>query len=128
MNVGSTTLESWVRQLRRKRQGFTPSANPITAKQQRIRELEKQVRRLEEQNTIVGDSYDNALAESIDGLYKAEVTQRQHWKNRQHVELATQTWIDEFNNRRLLKRIGYVSPVEAEQTYYAWQMNKYYAD
>ena len=47
MNVGSTTLESWVRQLRRERQGITPSATPITPDQQRIRELEKQVRRLE---------------------------------------------------------------------------------
>ncbi|MGT4014696.1 IS3-like element ISEc31 family transposase [Escherichia coli] len=52
MNVGSTTLESWVRQLRRERQGIAPSATPITPDQQRIRELEKQVRRLEEQNTI----------------------------------------------------------------------------
>ncbi|EKE4641726.1 transposase, partial [Escherichia coli] len=53
MNVGSTTLESWVRQLRRERQGIAPSATPITPDQQRIRELEKQVRRLEEQNTIL---------------------------------------------------------------------------
>lgn len=53
MNVGSTTLESWVRQLRRERHGITPSATPITPDQQRIRELEKQVRRLEEQNTIL---------------------------------------------------------------------------
>ena len=53
MNVGSTTLESWVRQLRRERQGIAPSATPITPDQQRIRELEKQVRRLEEHNTIL---------------------------------------------------------------------------
>ena len=53
MNVGSTTLKSWVRQLRRERQGITPSAIPISSEQQRIRELEKQVRRLEEQNTIL---------------------------------------------------------------------------
>ncbi|HFV1340020.1 TPA: IS3 family transposase [Escherichia coli] len=57
MNVGSTTLESWVRQLRRERQGITPSATPITPDQQRIRELEKQVRRLEEQNTIFKKGY-----------------------------------------------------------------------
>ncbi|EIZ1613468.1 IS3 family transposase [Escherichia coli] len=57
MNVGSTTLESWVRQLRRERQGITPSATPITSDQQRIRELEKQVRRLEEQNTIFKKGY-----------------------------------------------------------------------
>ncbi len=53
MNVGSTTFESWVRQLRRERQGITLSATPITAEQQRIRDLENQVRRLEEQNTIL---------------------------------------------------------------------------
>ncbi|EEX8883959.1 IS3 family transposase [Escherichia coli] len=57
MNVGSTMLESWVRQLRRERQGITPSATPITPDQQRIRELEKQVRRLEEQNTIFKKGY-----------------------------------------------------------------------
>ncbi|HDD9348237.1 TPA: IS3 family transposase [Escherichia coli] len=57
MNVRSTTLESWVRQLRRERQGITPSATPITPDQQRIRELEKQVRRLEEQNTIFKKGY-----------------------------------------------------------------------
>ncbi|WP_312982892.1 IS3 family transposase [Atlantibacter sp.] len=57
MNVGFTTLESWVRQLRRERQGITPSAKPITPEQQRIRELEKQVRRLEEQNTILKKLY-----------------------------------------------------------------------
>ncbi|WP_407227294.1 IS3-like element ISEc31 family transposase [Escherichia coli] len=57
MNVGSTTLESWVRQLRRERQGIAPSATPITPDQQRIRELEKQVRRPEEQNTIFKKGY-----------------------------------------------------------------------
>ncbi|ATB71813.1 IS3-like element ISEc31 family transposase [Escherichia coli] len=57
MNVSSTTLESWVRQLRRERQGIAPSATPITPDQQRIRELEKQVRRLEEQNTIFKKGY-----------------------------------------------------------------------
>ncbi|HEI5010820.1 TPA: IS3-like element ISEc31 family transposase, partial [Escherichia coli] len=57
MNVGSTTLESWVRQLRRERQGIAPSATPVTPDQQRIRELEKQVRRLEEQNTIFKKGY-----------------------------------------------------------------------
>ncbi len=53
MNVGFSTLEAWVRQLRRERQEITPSAAPLTSEQQRIRELEKQVRRLEEQNTIL---------------------------------------------------------------------------
>lgn len=54
MNVGFSTLEAWVRQPRRERQEITPSAAaPLTSEQQRIRELEKQVRRLEEQNTIL---------------------------------------------------------------------------
>ena len=53
MNVGFSTLEAWVCQLRRERQDITPSAVPLTSEQQRIRELEKQVRRLEEQNTIL---------------------------------------------------------------------------
>ncbi|MDK9355751.1 IS3 family transposase [Lelliottia sp. V106_10] len=57
MNIGSSTLESWVRQLRNERQGATSSAAPITPEQQRIRELEKQVRRLEEQNTIFKKGY-----------------------------------------------------------------------
>ncbi|ENL0624823.1 IS3 family transposase, partial [Escherichia coli] len=51
-----------------------------------------------------GDSYDNAMAESINGLYKAEVIHRNSWKNRTEVELATLTWVDWYNNRRLLER------------------------
>ncbi|EFQ6864935.1 IS3 family transposase, partial [Escherichia coli] len=51
-----------------------------------------------------GDSYDNAMAESINGLYKAEVIHRKRWKNRTEVELATLTWVDWYNNRRLLER------------------------
>ncbi|EII13143.1 integrase core domain protein [Escherichia coli 5.0959] len=50
-----------------------------------------------------GDSYDNAMAESINGLYKAEVIHRKRWKNRAEVELATLTWVDWYNNRRLLE-------------------------
>lgn len=72
----------------------------------------------------VGDSYDNALAESINGLNKAEVIHRQSWKNRQDVELATLDWVDWFNNRRLLERIGHVPPVEAEKAYYVSMNNK----
>lgn len=66
----------------------------------------------------VGDSYDNALAETINGLYKAEVIHRQSWKNREAVELATLTWVDWFNHRRLLGPIGYIPPAEAEANYY----------
>jgi len=54
----------------------------------------------------VGDSYDNALAETINGLYKAEVIHRQLWKSREAVELAMLTWVDWFNHRRLLESIG----------------------
>jgi putative transposase len=66
----------------------------------------------------VGDSYDNALAETINGLYKAEVIHRQSWKNLEAVEWATLTWVDWFNHRRLLGPIGYVPPAEAEAAYY----------
>lgn len=66
----------------------------------------------------VGDSYDNALAETINGLYKAEVIHRQSWKNLEAVELATLTWVDWFNHRRLLGPIGNIPPAEAEANYY----------
>ncbi|HCK0901766.1 TPA: IS3 family transposase, partial [Escherichia coli] len=62
-----------------------------------------------------GDSYDNAMAESINGLYKAEVIHRKSWKNRAEVELATLTWVDWYNNRRLLGRLGHTPPAEAEK-------------
>ncbi|ENB56114.1 integrase core domain protein [Escherichia coli P0298942.6] len=66
-----------------------------------------------------GDSYDNAMAESINGLYKAEVIHRKGWKNCAEVELATLTWVDWYNNRRLLERLGHTPPAEAEKAYYA---------
>ncbi|EPT9867106.1 IS3-like element IS629 family transposase, partial [Shigella sonnei] len=66
-----------------------------------------------------GDSYDNAMAESINGLYKAEVIHRKSWKNRAEVELAILTWVDWYNNRRLLERLGHTPPAEAEKAYYA---------
>jgi putative transposase len=71
----------------------------------------------------VGDSYDNALAETINGLYKAEVIYRQSWKNREAVELKTLEWVDWFNHRRLLEPIGNVPPAEAEEKYYQ-QLNE----
>ena len=68
----------------------------------------------------VGDSYDNALAETINGLYKAEVIHRRGpWRSFEAVEFATLEWVDWFNNRRLLEPIGNVPPAEAEQNYYA---------
>jgi len=68
----------------------------------------------------VGDSYDNALAETINGLYKAEVIHRRGpWRNFEAVEFATLEWVDWFNNRRLLEPIGNIPPAEAEEQYYA---------
>ena len=67
-----------------------------------------------------GDSYDNALAESIIGLFKTEVIQRKGpWRHLQGVEFATLDWVDWFNTRRLLEPIGYVPPAEYEAQYYA---------
>lgn len=57
-----------------------------------------------------GGSYDNAMAESINGLYKAEVIHRQSWKSRAEVELATLAWVNWYNNRRLLERLGHIPP------------------
>ena len=68
----------------------------------------------------VGDSYDNALAETINGLYKTEVIRKRGpWRNLEAVEFATLEWVDWFNNRRLLEPIGNIPPAEAEARYYA---------
>ena len=68
----------------------------------------------------IGDSYDNALAETINGLYKAEVIWRRGpWRSCEAVEYATLEWVDWFNNRRLLSSVGNVPPAEAEAAYYA---------
>ena len=67
----------------------------------------------------VGNSYD-ALAETINGLYKAEVIHRREpWRNFEAVEFATLEWVDWFNNRRLLEPIGFIPPAEAEERYFA---------
>jgi len=68
----------------------------------------------------VGDSYDNAMAETINGLYKAEVIHRcGPWRSFEAVEFATLEWVDWFNHRRLLEPIGNIPPAEAEEKYYA---------
>ena len=68
----------------------------------------------------VGDSYDNAMAETINGLYKAEVIHRLGpWRSFEAVEIATLEWVDWFNNRRLLEPIGNIPPAEAEERHYA---------
>ncbi len=69
----------------------------------------------------VGDSYDNALAETINGLFKTEIIrnpQRGPWKTVDDVEYATLEWVDWFNNQRLLESIGDIPPVELEKRYY----------
>jgi transposase InsO family protein len=71
----------------------------------------------------VGDSYDNALAETINGLYKAEVIHKQRsWRTHAEVELATLEWVDWFNHRRLLGPIGNIPPAEAERIF--WENTK----
>ena len=68
----------------------------------------------------VGDSYDNALAETINGLYKAEVIHRRGpWRSFEAVEYATLEWVNWFNTRRLLAPIGNIPPAKAEAAYYA---------
>jgi len=70
----------------------------------------------------VGDSYDNALAETVIGLFKTEVIRRRGpWRSLEAVEYATLEWVDWFNNRRLLEPIGNIPPAEAEARYYAAQ-------
>lgn len=67
----------------------------------------------------VGDSYDNALDETVNGLYKAEVIwQQRSWPNAAAVEMATLRWVDWFNNHRLFGTIGHIPPAEAEANYY----------
>ena len=69
-----------------------------------------------------GDSYDNALAETINGLYKAELIHRRApWKTKEAVELATLEWVSWFNHHRLLESIGYIPPAEAEANYWRQQ-------
>ena len=71
----------------------------------------------------VGDSYDNALAESVIGLFKTEVIRRRGpWRNIDEVEFAVLEWVDWFNNRRLLEPLGYVPPAEYEAVYYRSQL------
>jgi putative transposase len=68
----------------------------------------------------VGDAYDNALAETINGLYKTEVIRRRSsWKTMEEVEMQPLKWVDWFNHRRLLEPIGNIPPAEAEENYYA---------
>ena len=66
-----------------------------------------------------GDSYDNVLAETINGLYKAEVIHRRGpWKSRESVEMATLEWVAWYNHKRLMQPLGYIPPAEAEANYH----------
>ena len=77
----------------------------------------------------IGDSYDNALAETINGLYKAELIHRRGpWKTKEAVELATLEWVSWFNHHRLLEPIGYIPPAEAEANYWRQQAQGIAAD
>ncbi|MFM0514978.1 transposase [Paraburkholderia sp. RL17-373-BIF-A] len=141
------TLRSWVRKAERDR-GLRPGES--TQEQDRLKELEREVRELRAQQDglihhsdrgvqyvsirytdrpvdagiepsvgSVGDSYDNALAETINGLCKAEVIHRLGpWRNLRAVEMATLEWVDWFNNRRLFGPIVDISPAEAEAACY----------
>ncbi len=72
----------------------------------------------------VGDSYDDALAETVIGLFKTEVIRRRGpWRNIEDVEFATLEWVDWFNRRRLLEPLGYLPPAEYETAYYRSQEN-----
>jgi putative transposase len=72
----------------------------------------------------VGDSYDNALAETINGLFKTEVVHRKRtWKNVEAVELATLEWVHWFNHKRLMEPLGYVPPAEYEEAFFTRQAN-----
>ncbi len=68
----------------------------------------------------IGDSYDNSLAESVNGLYKSELIRRRSpWRHAEHVELETLGWVDWFNNRRLHSELGDIPPAEYEHNHYA---------
>ena len=85
-----------------------------------IRYTERLAKGIEPSVGSVGDAYDNALAETINGLYKTEVIRRRSsWKTMEEVEMETLKWVDWLNNRRLLDPIGNIPPAEAEEAFYA---------
>jgi transposase InsO family protein len=104
---------------------FDQHGQPATGRRTRLPHVVAAGARLAEASVepsvgSVGDSYDNALAETINGLYNAEVIHRRGpWRSFEAVEFATLTWVDWFNNRRLLEPIGNIPPAEAEERYYA---------
>jgi putative transposase len=78
-----------------------------------------QARMLQNRPSVLSSPHYNALAETINGLYKAELIHRRApWKTKEAVEFATLEWVAWFNNHRLLEPIGYIPPAEAEANYY----------
>jgi putative transposase len=128
VRMTAETLRKWVGQAEvdgGRRQGLT------TEQRKRVRELEREVKELRRANEILksagavtsvgsrGDSYDNALAESMIGLYKAELVRNSGpWCGLDDLELATLEWVGWWNHRRLLEPIGNVPPAEKEADYY----------
>jgi transposase InsO family protein len=107
----------------REHQGARRCSRAISTRTATIRSAERLAEAgIEPSVGSVGDSYDNALVETIFGLFKTEVIRRNGpWRNIEEVEFATLEWVDWFNNRRLLEPIGNIPPVELEQMYYEQQ-------
>ncbi len=128
VGVVPNTLLEWVKKAEVDsglREGIT------TDEREQIKALERENRELRPASEMLaqagiepsvgsrGDSYDNALAETINGLYKAELIHRRTpWKTKESVELATLQWVHWFNHIRLLEPLGYIPPDEAEENYY----------
>ena len=98
----------------------TTSVNSIAVKSESIRYSERLGEAgIEPSVGSKGDSYDNALAETINGLYKAElIYRRASCKSKESLELANLEWVSWFNHHRLLEPIGYIPPAQAEANYY----------
>ena len=103
---------------------FLPIEHPLCKSGQSLTLKLNQLQGVRSEPSVgsAGDSYDNALAETVIGLYKTEVIHRRGpWRSLDDVEFATLEWVDWFNNRRLLEPIGYVPPVAFEEAYYSRQ-------
>ena len=122
--IAPSTYHAHARQ-RREPETFSARAKRDAALREKFRRAERlKGAGVETSVGSVGDSYDNALAETINGLYKAEVIHRRGpWRSFEAVEFATLEGVDWFNNRRLLEPIGNIPPAEAEECYYA-MLNK----
>ncbi len=115
-------LKAW-KQLRR--EGIKPSygwSDPYGSQYVLIRYTERLAEAgIEPSVGSKGDSYDNALAETINGLCKAELIYRQSWKSREAVEMVTLKWVHWYNHQRLLSSIGYIPPAKAKANFHPQQ-------